>query len=164
NLVPSDIVFRRNHLFKPLAWRNAILATPGSVRASAGTGGSLASGTHYFRVVAGVPSAATSAESARSSEVSATVAAGGRVTVTWSAVPGADKYRVYRGTTAGGQSRYLETTSTSFGYTGSGEIAGTPPSSGKKWVVKNHFELKNAQRVTVEGNVFENNWAAAQAG
>ena len=164
NLVPSDIVFRRNHLFKPLAWRNAILATPGSVRASAGTGGSLASGTHYFRVVAVMASAATSAESARSSEVSATVAAGGRVTVTWSAVPGADKYRVYRGTTAGGQSKYLETTSTSFGYTGSGEIAGTPPSSGTKWVVKNHFELKNAQRVTVEGNVFENNWAAAQAG
>ena len=23
NLVPSDIVLRRNHLFKPLAWRNA---------------------------------------------------------------------------------------------------------------------------------------------
>ena len=30
--------------------------------------------------------------------------------------------------------------------------------------VKNLFELKNAQRVFVEGNVFENNWAAAQAG
>ncbi len=30
--------------------------------------------------------------------------------------------------------------------------------------VKNLFELKNAQRVFVEGNIFENNWAAAQAG
>ena len=49
NLVPSDIVLRRNHLFKPLAWRNAILSTPGSVRASAATGGALAAGTHYFR-------------------------------------------------------------------------------------------------------------------
>jgi hypothetical protein len=86
------------------------------------------------------------------------------VTVSWSAVPGADKYRVYRGTTAGGQSKYLETTATSFAYPGSGEIAGTPPTSGTKWVVKNHFELKNAQRVTVEGNLFENNWAAGQAG
>jgi hypothetical protein len=32
------------------------------------------------------------------------------------------------------------------------------------WTVKNLFELKNARRVLVEGNVFENNWADAQAG
>jgi hypothetical protein len=30
--------------------------------------------------------------------------------------------------------------------------------------VKNLFELKNAQRITVDGNVFENNWLAAQSG
>jgi hypothetical protein len=164
NLVPSDIVLRWNHLFKPLSWRNAILAAPGGVRASAGTGGSLAAGSHYFRVVAVMASAATRAQSAPSSEVSAVVVANGRVTISWSAVTGADGYRVYRGTTAGGQSKYLETASTSVVYAGSGEIAGTPPSGGTKWVVKNHFELKNAQRVTVEGNVFENNWAAGQAG
>lgn len=164
NLVPSDIVLRRNHLFKPFAWRNPILAAPGSVRASAGTGGSLASGKHYFKVVAVMASASTSAVSGPSSEVSATVVAGGRATITWSAVPGADTYRVYRGTSSGGQSKYLETTATSFAYTGSGEIAGTPATSGTKWVVKNHFELKNAQRVTVDGNLFENNWAAGQSG
>ncbi|MDQ3665634.1 MAG: right-handed parallel beta-helix repeat-containing protein [Acidobacteriota bacterium] len=33
-----------------------------------------------------------------------------------------------------------------------------------KWQVKNLFELKNAQRVVVEGNVFENNWSDAQGG
>jgi hypothetical protein len=32
------------------------------------------------------------------------------------------------------------------------------------WTVKNLFELKNAQRVIVEGNIFENNWAHAQSG
>ena len=32
------------------------------------------------------------------------------------------------------------------------------------WTVKNLFELKNAQRVLVEGNVFENNWLDAQSG
>jgi hypothetical protein len=32
------------------------------------------------------------------------------------------------------------------------------------WTVKNLFELKHAQRVLVEGNVFENNWADAQNG
>jgi hypothetical protein len=34
----------------------------------------------------------------------------------------------------------------------------------KNWVVKNLFELKNARRVLVDGNVFEHSWAAAQAG
>ena len=33
--------------------------------------------------------------------------------------------------------------------------------NGKKWRVKNLFELKNAERVLVEGNVFENNWIQA---
>ena len=164
NLVPSDIVLRRNHLFKPLAWRNAILDTPGSVRATAGSGGSLAAGTHYFRVVAVMTSGTRTALSARSAEVSATTGTGGRVTVTWGAVPGADKYRVYRGTSAGGQSKYLETTATSFAYPGSGEISGTPATSGTKWVVKNTFELKNAQRVTVDGNILENCWSAGQYG
>jgi hypothetical protein len=32
------------------------------------------------------------------------------------------------------------------------------------WTVKNLFELKHAQRVLVEGNVFENNWTDAQNG
>jgi hypothetical protein len=35
---------------------------------------------------------------------------------------------------------------------------------GQKWQVKNAFELKNARRVLVEGNIFENVWVAAQAG
>jgi hypothetical protein len=34
----------------------------------------------------------------------------------------------------------------------------------KKWLIKNHFESKNAQRVLLEGNVFENNWAHGQNG
>lgn len=32
------------------------------------------------------------------------------------------------------------------------------------WTVKNLFELKNARRVRIEGNLFENNWLHAQAG
>ena len=32
------------------------------------------------------------------------------------------------------------------------------------WTVKNLLELKNARRLLVEGNVFENNWADAQTG
>ncbi|MBA3248440.1 MAG: right-handed parallel beta-helix repeat-containing protein, partial [Pyrinomonadaceae bacterium] len=33
-----------------------------------------------------------------------------------------------------------------------------------RWTVKNLFELKNARRVVVSGNVFENNWVDAQSG
>jgi hypothetical protein len=36
--------------------------------------------------------------------------------------------------------------------------------AGRAWSVKNIFELKNARRVLVDGNVFENNWAHAQNG
>src|SRR5256714_1283227 len=32
------------------------------------------------------------------------------------------------------------------------------------WVVKNQFELKNAQRVVVDGNLMTNNWAGGQDG
>src|SRR5205814_867913 len=32
------------------------------------------------------------------------------------------------------------------------------------WTVKNLFELKHAQRVLIESNIFENNWQDAQAG
>jgi len=35
---------------------------------------------------------------------------------------------------------------------------------GSKWQIKNIFELKNARRVRVEYNLFENNWQAAQPG
>jgi hypothetical protein len=34
----------------------------------------------------------------------------------------------------------------------------------ERWTVKNAFELKNARRVLVEGNVFEHVWAGAQNG
>jgi hypothetical protein len=41
-------------------------------------------------------------------------------------------------------------------------MAGQPgfqgSSSGKPFIVKNHFELKNAQRILFEGNILENSW------
>jgi hypothetical protein len=41
---------------------------------------------------------------------------------------------------------------------------GDPSYAGTQWQVKNLLELKNAQRVTIEGNILENCWAAAQGG
>jgi len=37
-------------------------------------------------------------------------------------------------------------------------LAGQPGFIGVKFVVKNHLEFKNAQRVLVEGNIMENSW------
>src|SRR5205814_1753501 len=34
----------------------------------------------------------------------------------------------------------------------------------EKWQVKNLLELKNARRVTIDGNILQNNWQAAQVG
>ena len=39
-----------------------------------------------------------------------------------------------------------------------------PAFAGTRWSVKNLFELKNARRVLIEGNLFENNWVDAQSG
>ncbi len=41
---------------------------------------------------------------------------------------------------------------------------GHPTYAGKPWTIKNLFEIKNGQRLLVDQNVFENNWAGAQVG
>jgi hypothetical protein len=41
---------------------------------------------------------------------------------------------------------------------------GDPSYAGIPWAVKNLFELKNARRVLIEGNLFDNNWVHAQNG
>ena len=41
---------------------------------------------------------------------------------------------------------------------------GDPSYAGIHWIIKNIFEIKNAQRVTIDSNVFENCWADAQTG
>jgi hypothetical protein len=41
---------------------------------------------------------------------------------------------------------------------------GDPSYAGTHWTVKNLFELKNARRVLVTGNIFENSWTDAQTG
>jgi len=41
---------------------------------------------------------------------------------------------------------------------------GDPSYAGTPWGIKNLFELKSAQRVLVDGNIFEHNWTHAQVG
>ena len=168
NLVPSDIEIRRNHITKPLGWRQPIMAAPASPRASASSAsGSLSARTHYFKVAAIFWSSGSLAVSAPSSEVSVSLSSSSTAaSLSWSAVAGAERYRIYRGTSSGGQSVFLETpsSSTTFVYTGLSERSGSPRATGSIWNVKNLIELKNAQRVTIEGNVIEHVWKASQTG
>jgi hypothetical protein len=166
NLVPADIQILRNHFYKPLEWRNPILGAPGSPRATATTGGALGAGTYYFRIVAVMDTGYDTAVSSPSTAVAATTGNSGAVTLTWSGVAGADRYRVYRGTSATSQGTYMETSSssTTLTYTASGERGGSTPTQGTYWLVKNLLELKNAERVRIEGNLIENIWAAGQFG
>lgn len=167
NMIPSDIEIRGNYLTKDLRWRNPILATPARPSAAASsTAGRLAGGTHYFKVAAVIASGGGLGYSAGSQEVAVSVTAGRSVTLSWPAVAKADRYRIYRGTASNRQSVYLDTAGaqTSLTYTGSNERSGTPRTTGTKWTAKNLLELKNARRVTIEGNFLEYNWAGFQNG
>lgn len=163
NLVPSDISFRQNHVRKPLEWRQPIVQTPAGVASEIKTTGSLPAGTYGYRVAARRPAGqGTMAISLPSNEHLVTTSTTGGVRLTWSAVPNASEYRVYRRTSTSWQ--FWTVTTASFTDGGTAGTSGTPPASGTLWSVKNLFEVKNARRVTIEGNVFENNWHASQTG
>jgi hypothetical protein len=168
NLVPSNILIRGNYMVKDEAkWRKPILGTPGKPSASASsTTGALTAGTHYFKVTAMIYAGGGYGYSASSPEVAVTASAGKSVTLSWVKVPNATKYRIHRGTSPNGQTRYLETsgTQTSFVYTGSSEKSGSARTSGTKWTAKNLLELKNARDVTIDGNVLEYSWLGFQDG
>lgn len=159
-LVTEDVVFRYNHVTKPMTWRNAIIPAPQSVSASAAGGGTLPGGVYQYRVLARREvGGGTWGRSAPSSAVSASVPGPGTVSLTWSAVVDATEYRVY------GRNQSWTVSGTSFNDTGRPGVAGeVPTAAAPTWAVKNLFELKNARRVTIEFHVFENNWANAQMG
>jgi hypothetical protein len=104
------------------------LPAPTGVSATATSGGTLAAGTYYYIVFA---LDANNLPSPASAEVSATVDGSNTnaITISWSAVAGAAKYRVF-GRSQGAENQYWETTSTSFTDTGTSGTSGTPPKYG----------------------------------
>ena len=166
-LVPSDIEILRNHITKPTSWREPILSNPTMTSIGEIPGaGQLSAGTHYFRIVAVLEIATDIGLSGPSAEISTSVPDSSAVSLAWSPVPGADRYRIYEGSSSYRQERYVETdgAQTSVVFTGDGLEWGTPPETGRVWCVKNLLEFKNAQRVLVDGNVFEHIWPHAQTG
>jgi hypothetical protein len=163
---PSDVLIEKNTFAKPLAWMNAIIGTPQSVTAVVASG-SLPAGAYAYRVTAIQPEAVnTTATSAASAEVTCTLTSAGGCKVTWAAVTNATSYRVYAGS-AGAESRYYTVTAPTVTLTET-TVAGTagtvPSGSGAVWYVKNIFELKNAKRITINGNIFDGIWNAQQTG
>ena len=74
-------------------------------------------------------------------------------------MPDAAEYRVY------GRSQFWTVSRTSLIDNGAaGTAAAMPTAAGTTWQVKNLLELKNARHVTIEYNVFENNWVNAPEG
>jgi len=174
-LVPSDIEFINNHCAKPLSWMEGILAKPRGVIAQGGpTPGGLASGaTYYYRVaVRGRAGYSTVASSSASDEISVTLTGDQTsANISWSSVDHATETRIYRTsdapTTATRKWVFYHSTGTSFqdlGDQNSAQPIEAPPMTATRWSVKNLLELKNARRVLVDGNVFENNWVDAQSG
>jgi parallel beta-helix repeat protein len=101
-------------------------ATPGTPSTSTSTsGGTLAAGTYYYKVTALDSYGNETLPSAEASRT--TTGSTSTVTVSWTAVPGAVTYRVYRGTTSGGQSVYYTSATNSYIDTGSASTAGTVP-------------------------------------
>jgi hypothetical protein len=163
NLVSEDVSVRYNHMSRPMSWRDPIIATPTGGIGTPAAGGSLPPGAYAYRVVARRNVGAGTTGSSNPSPEIIVASPGGSVTVTWNAVADATEYQVY-GRAPGGASQYWTVAGTSFTDTGAAGRAGTPPAEGTRWLVKNIFELKNARRVRVEHNLFENNWKAGQPG
>lgn len=94
----GGLVVEKNTFTKPLAWRNAIQATPGSLTATPSTtGGTLAAGTGQYIVQSRqLTTNNIYAQSDMTSEVAATTTGStGSVGLTWTASANADEYRVY---------------------------------------------------------------------
>ena len=166
NLVPDDITFRHNHISRPMSWRDPIISAPQNPSGAAVPGGALAAGSYAYRIVArrGVGQGTIGRSTASAEAMVSVPAAASAVRLTWQPVPGATEYQVY-GRSAGAQSQYWTVNGTEFTDTGAIGTAGAVPTSpGTVWTVKNLFELKNARRVVIEDNIFENHWKDAQSG
>lgn len=106
-------------------FNGTILAVPTNPAATPSTtGGTLAAGTYYYRITA----LNAAGETTGSVEVNAvTTGTTSSVVLTWTAVTGATSYKIYKGTTAGGENTYFTSATATFTDTGTAGTAGTIP-------------------------------------
>lgn len=167
--IPSDISIRRNYFWKDPAWMDNILATPVISAATPNTtAGTLAAGTYYYRVQATYCCYQTTrAYSSAAIEAQAVLTATGQVALTWGAVSGPStlSYRVFRSTTSGTYAGYIDVGNvTSYTDTGTTLTGTSTPPGGTNWVMKNAMEIKFANRVQIDSNIFENSPVGSESG
>lgn len=158
NLVSEDVIVRYNYMSRPMSWRDPIIPTPANVRAAAAAPGTLPGGAYAYQIVARRPVGQGSTGSSAPSAAATATASDGAIGLSWDPVPDATEYQVY------GRSQMWTVAGTSFVDNGTPGKPAMPSTEPTRWQVKNVFELKNARRVRVESNVFENNWRHAQPG
>lgn len=103
----------------------APVLTAGTTNAS---GGTFAAGTYYWKVTA----VTGYGETTGSNEISATLVLNGSKGMSWAAVAGAERYKVYRGTAAGAENVLVTTVGSStltYTDTGTSSGSGTVPTS-----------------------------------
>lgn len=109
-----------------------ILTRKGTPGAPTGTfsssGGSLSAGTYYAKLTSVDDSGYTTEAGTESSGVTAT-GSSGKIVWTWTAVSGTSSYRIYVGTSSGGESSYFATSANSYTQTTSTGTTGTPPTT-----------------------------------
>ncbi len=134
------------------------LQTPTNLTATAQSGGSL-SGTYYYRVLA---FGYIGGNSAPSSEVSITLdgSTNGTAFLSWAPVVGAVRYRVYRGTSSGGQNQYVEVIGqTTLVDDGSlSWTAGTPPANASPMTGINFNGVRIGGNFVSGGYIAQNIW------
>lgn len=120
-------IFSSNRL-QTVYWQNAtFLNAPGTVTpAPSTTGGTLATGTYYYKVTAINASGETQASPEATAAVTGPT---GSVVLTWSAITGATSYKIYRGTVAGAENVYYTSAGATYTDTGAASSAGSPPST-----------------------------------
>lgn len=100
----------------------AVLGVP--VATPSSSGGTIAAGTYYYKITA----LNAAGESIPSAEASATTTGStSSVVITWTAVTGATSYRIYKGSTPGGESAYFTSATATYTDTGTAGTSATPP-------------------------------------
>jgi hypothetical protein len=164
---PKGITVRRNHLTKQLAWLNPIINAPSNVNATPSTAsGSLAAGTYAYTVVSlNTGGYQGQTEFSNSQTVSCTLAATGKCTISWIEPTNHSHTRVY-GRDSSGVTQYWQVAAgtATFDDTGAAGTAATSVPKGSYWQIKNLLEIKSAQSVQVDSNVFEYQWSGSDQG
>lgn len=98
----------------------------GPTLTASAAGGTLSTGTYYYKVTALDPHGETAASPETNVAVTGPT---GSVALSWAAIDGATGYRVYRGTAAGSENHYFDTPVASYTDTGTAGTAASPPST-----------------------------------